>query len=33
MEAFIRDVWKPRYLESLATEHEPETFFTWYARA
>jgi uncharacterized protein YbjT (DUF2867 family) len=31
MEAFIRDVWKPRYLQSLANEHEPETFFTWYA--
>lgn len=29
MRTFIKDVWKPRYLESIAREHEPETFHTW----
>jgi uncharacterized protein YbjT (DUF2867 family) len=29
MRTFIRDVWKPRYTESIAKEHEPETFYTW----
>jgi uncharacterized protein YbjT (DUF2867 family) len=33
METYIRDVWKPHYLESLAGEHETETFLTWYAGA
>ena len=33
METFIRDFWKPRYLQSLANEHGPETFFAWCARA
>ena len=33
METFIRDVWKPRYLESIADEHEPETFQTWSSKA
>jgi len=33
METFIRDVWKPRYLQSVADEHEPETFQTWSAKA
>ena len=33
METFIRDVWKPRYLQSVANEHEPETFQTWSSRA
>jgi len=32
MEAFIRDVWKPRYLQSVASEREPETFYTWSAK-
>ena len=33
MQAFIRDVWKPRYLEAIAAERcEPETFFEWSAR-
>lgn len=31
METFIRDVWKPRYMESL-TRDEPETFATWSSR-
>lgn len=29
MQAFIRDVWKPRYLEALAKGDEPETFQMW----
>lgn len=29
MEAFIRDVWKPRYLHALAGGNEPETFQVW----
>lgn len=33
IETFIRDVWKPRCLESVANEHEPETFQTWSAKA
>jgi hypothetical protein len=33
MEAFLRDAWKPRYLESLANAHEPETFNTWSSAA
>ena len=33
MEAIIRDVWKPRYLQSVADEHEPETFQTWSSNA
>lgn len=32
MEAFIRDTWKPRYLQSLANDGEPETFQTWSAQ-
>ena len=32
MTAFVRDVWKPRYLEALAHEPEAETFYTWCAR-
>jgi uncharacterized protein YbjT (DUF2867 family) len=32
MEKFIRDEWKPRYLESVANDHEPETFQTWSAK-
>jgi uncharacterized protein YbjT (DUF2867 family) len=32
METFIRDVWKPRYLKSIAAEHETETFQTWSAQ-
>ncbi len=32
METFIRDVWKPRYLESVADGHEPETFHMWSAK-
>jgi uncharacterized protein YbjT (DUF2867 family) len=32
METFIRDVWKPRYLESVADRHEPETFHMWSAK-
>jgi uncharacterized protein YbjT (DUF2867 family) len=31
--AFIRDVWKPRYLELIASgRDEPETFYTWSAK-
>ncbi|MFY0574954.1 NmrA family NAD(P)-binding protein [Cystobacter fuscus] len=33
METFIRDIWKPRYLQSVADEHEPETFQTWISKA
>ena len=29
MEAFIKDIWKPRYLQSVADGHEPETFQMW----
>ena len=29
MESFIRDTWKPCYLQSVADAHEPETFLTW----
>ena len=29
METFIRDVWKPRYLEVVANERQTETFQTW----
>jgi len=32
MEVFLRDAWKPRYLESLANEHEAETFNMWSSR-
>ena len=32
METFIRDVWKPRYLESFAEEQETETIQTWSAQ-
>ena len=34
METFIRDTWKPLYLQSVGNEHEhePETFMTWLAR-
>jgi uncharacterized protein YbjT (DUF2867 family) len=32
MEKFIRNEWKPRYLESVANDHEPETFHTWSAK-
>ncbi len=32
MEAFIEDVWKPIYLQSLADENRPETFYTWSSR-
>jgi uncharacterized protein YbjT (DUF2867 family) len=33
MENFIRDVWKPRYLDLVASgRDEPETFYTWSAR-
>ena len=32
METFIRDVWKPRYLKSIAGECDPETFQTWSSR-
>ena len=33
MEDFIRDSWKPKYLHSVADEHEPETFQTWSSKA
>lgn len=33
METFVRDLWKPRYQVSVAEQNEPETFFTWSARA
>jgi len=33
METFIRDFWKPRYLQSVADKNEPETFYTWSAKA
>jgi hypothetical protein len=32
MEMFIRDVWKPRYLQAVAGAHEPETFHLWSAK-
>jgi hypothetical protein len=32
MEAFIRDFWRPRYLQSVADKNEPETFYTWSAK-
>ncbi|SKA24385.1 NmrA family NAD(P)-binding protein [Consotaella salsifontis] len=32
MEALIRTVWKPRYLEALTNGNEPETFPMWCAR-
>jgi uncharacterized protein YbjT (DUF2867 family) len=32
MESFLRNTWKPRYVESLAREHEPETFYSWSSR-
>jgi hypothetical protein len=32
METFIRDTWKPRYLKSVADEHEAETFNMWTSR-
>jgi len=32
MEAVIRDVWKPRYLEAVADGQQPETFPMWCAR-
>ncbi|MBI5275827.1 MAG: NmrA family NAD(P)-binding protein [Burkholderiales bacterium] len=32
MESFLRNTWKPRMLESLADEHEPESFNTWSSR-
>jgi uncharacterized protein YbjT (DUF2867 family) len=31
METFIRDVWKPRYLQAVAGGDEPETFLMWSA--
>ena len=33
METFIRDVWKPRYLEVVAGGPEPETFHMWSSKA
>ncbi len=33
METFIRDVWKPRYLDSLANQDGSETFYTWCSKA
>ena len=32
MEAFIGDVWKPRYLEAVGAGDQRETFFMWAAR-
>lgn len=32
METFIRDVWKPRFLQSLADPNESETFQMWSSR-
>lgn len=32
MEAFIRNVWKPHYLELVAKGDQPETFASWCAR-
>lgn len=33
LDAFVRDVWKPRFLAAVAAEQtHPETFFTWLAR-
>lgn len=32
MQSFIRDVWKPRYEQSLADGSAPETFHTWSAK-
>lgn len=32
MDSFLKDVWKPAYLRSLAGRQETETFFTWCAR-
>jgi uncharacterized protein YbjT (DUF2867 family) len=33
MKAFIKDVWKPRYLDLVASgRDEPETFYTWSAK-
>jgi len=32
MEAFIGDVWKPRYLEAGGAGNQRETFFMWAAR-
>jgi uncharacterized protein YbjT (DUF2867 family) len=29
MENFIRDSWRPRFLQAVASEPEPETFYTW----
>jgi uncharacterized protein YbjT (DUF2867 family) len=29
METFISDIWKPRYLQSVADDHEAETFQMW----
>ena len=33
MDAFLRDVWKPRYVQSLAGASEPESFLTWSAQS
>lgn len=33
MKDFIRDSWKPKYVESVADENQPETFQTWSSRA
>jgi len=32
MESIISDVWKPRYLQSVADKNECETFYTWSAK-
>ncbi|AEO48864.1 nucleoside-diphosphate-sugar epimerase [Rhodospirillum rubrum F11] len=32
MEAFLKTIWTPRYLEALASEGKPETFEMWCAR-
>jgi uncharacterized protein YbjT (DUF2867 family) len=32
METFIRDVWKPRYLQSVMGKNEAETFYSWIAK-
>lgn len=31
MASYLHEVWRPRYLASLAAKSEPETFFTWSA--
>lgn len=32
MATFLRDVWKPSYLQSVADRNQPETFYSWLAR-